>query len=119
MIPTELTFRGIDPSDALRDVVLARVARLERFSGDILSCAVVIGRSEHRHRHGNRFDVHVRLKMRGSDIEAGNTPVDDTRHEDAYVAVGDAFDALRRRVQDYAHRRRGDVKAHAPQRPLS
>lgn len=118
MIPTDLTFRDLEPSDALRSVVLERVARLERFSADILSCAVVIGRSEHRHRQGNRFDVRVRLKMRGHDVEAGNTPADDTRHEDAYVAVGDAFDALRRRVQDYARRRRGEVKAHAAQQSL-
>lgn len=118
MIPADLTFRGLEPSHALRSVVLERVARLERFCEGILSCAVVIGRSEHRHRRGNRFDVRVRLKMRGHDIEAGNTPADDTRHEDAYVAIGDAFDALRRRLQDYARRRRGEVKVHAPQRLL-
>jgi cold shock CspA family protein len=34
-------------------------------------------------------------------------------HEDAHVAVRDAFDALRRRLQDHVRDSRGEVKLHA------
>lgn len=42
-------------------------------------------------------------------------------HEDIYVAIRDAFDAARRKLQDYARRQRGDVKIHegSPQARVS
>ena len=36
-------------------------------------------------------------------------------HHDVHVAIRDAFDAARRRVQDFARRRRGEVKSHVPE----
>jgi hypothetical protein len=38
----------------------------------------------------------------------------DRAHKHAEVAVRKAFDAVRRRLQDYARRQRGDVKEHQP-----
>ncbi|MBM4299889.1 MAG: HPF/RaiA family ribosome-associated protein, partial [Deltaproteobacteria bacterium] len=35
-------------------------------------------------------------------------------HEDAYVAIRDAFNAAARRLQDYARRQSGAVKVHEP-----
>lgn len=111
-IPTSVTFDGLAKSDALEACVLEHVARLERFAADILSCRTVIALDEHRHRQGNRFSVQVHLTLRGHEIEAGSGPPADGRHEDPYVAVSDAFDAARRRLEDQVRRRRGDVKAH-------
>jgi hypothetical protein len=34
-------------------------------------------------------------------------------HPELHTAIQRAFEAARRRVQDYARRQRGDVKAHA------
>ena len=39
-------------------------------------------------------------------------PKDHHAHEDVYVAIRDAFDAVRRKLQDYARKQRGDVKSH-------
>ena len=112
-ITTTVTFHGTDPSEALRTHVIQRAQRLERFASDIRSCQVVVERSERRHQNGNRFHVHGRILMRGRQIDAGSTPVADVRSVDAYVAVADMFDALRRRVEDYVRQRRNDVKTGA------
>jgi hypothetical protein len=32
--------------------------------------------------------------------------------DDVYVAIREAFDAARRKLEDYERRRRGEVKAH-------
>lgn len=37
----------------------------------------------------------------------------DGRHSDALVALHDAFDIARRRIEDVARRQRGDVKSRA------
>lgn len=39
--------------------------------------------------------------MPGATFESGRTPTKDHSHEDAYVAVRDAFDAMQRRVSEH------------------
>ena len=111
VIDTRVTFRGTEPSPALRTHILDRAQRLEHFAADIESCDVVVDLVEGRHRHGNRFDVHAHVVMRGRTIDATNSPAATGGNEDAYLAVSEVFDVLRRRVEDYVRRRRGDTKS--------
>lgn len=39
---------------------------------------------------------------------------DNHAHEDVYVVIRDAFDAMQRQLEDFARRQRGEVKAHEP-----
>jgi hypothetical protein len=73
--------------------------------------------------------MHVRIELAvpGEDVIVNHEPAPDTtarsasrksdepdgRHKDAHVAIHDAFDAARRRLEDLARRQRGDVKARA------
>ena len=111
-IPTIVTFRGMDASEALRAKIEARARRLDRFAEDILACNVVVGASERKHHHGNRHNVRAAVTMRDGTIEAGHTPAPGSSHSDAYLAVTHTFDTLRRRIEDHVRRRRGDVKSH-------
>ncbi|MDH3713716.1 MAG: cold shock domain-containing protein, partial [Gammaproteobacteria bacterium] len=57
--------------------------------------------------------VSIAIRLQGSAaIDVTRDPEQHYAHEDVYVAVRDAFDAARRRVEDYARRRRGQVKHH-------
>jgi hypothetical protein len=49
----------------------------------------------------------------GREIVVGNERAISHVHEDAYVAVRDAFDAARPRLEDHTRGRRGEVEAHA------
>jgi len=113
IIPTSITFRGMAASEALRARIEERVQRLDRFAEDILDCNVVVSACEHKHHHGNRYNVRASVTLRDCTIETGHTPSPDSSHEDAYLAVTQTFNALRRRVEDHVRRRRGDVKSHA------
>ena len=42
----------------------------------------------------------------------------DGRHKDAHVAIHEAFDVARRRLEDVARRQRGDVKTPAARREV-
>lgn len=112
-IPTFITFRGMTASEALRARIEERAQRLDRFAEDILSCNVVVNACEHKHHHGNRYNVRASVILRDCTIETGHTPSPDSSHEDAYLAVTHTFNALRRRVEDHVRRRRGDIKSHA------
>ena len=109
---TTVVFRDMEASPALHDDVLAHARKLERFAPAIAACHVTIDRTEHRHHHGNRFLVRARLTLPGAELEAGHTRSPNQSHEDPHRAVADTFDALRRQLQDYVRKRRGDTKAH-------
>ena len=49
-----------------------------------------------------------------TDLTERHEPSKHAAHEDAYVAIRDAFSAAGRKLQDYAKRQSGAVKAHEP-----
>jgi hypothetical protein len=54
----------------------------------------------------------VNITVPGAEIVVSSEPHAAHEHEDAYVAVRDAFSAVARRLEDYARRRRGATKTH-------
>lgn len=107
----QVTFRNIDASPTVEDRIRERARELERFFDHIISCRVVIEAPKRRH-HGDLYHVRIDLKVPGREIVVKRDPPEQHAHEDIYVAVRDAFDAVRRRIEDHARRRRGDVKSH-------
>jgi len=62
-----------------------------------------------RHKHqGKLHSVRIDLTVPGAELVANHT-----QHEDVYVAIRDAFDAMSRQLEDYARKQRGEVKTHA------
>jgi ribosome-associated translation inhibitor RaiA len=114
-IPMQISFKGIDHSDALTAHITAVAGKLEQVYDRIERCEVVV---EAPHRHSPRtpqFHVRVRLHVPGNDVivdrdaDAGG----DQPHDDPYIAVRDAFQAARRRLTAHVQRLRGDVRPRA------
>lgn len=107
-IPVQVTFRGMDPSEALRDNIEKHAAKLERFSDRIINCRVTVEQPEHKHQKGNHYRVHVQVAVPGQDIQVGRDPSPEDRSaEDVYVVVRDSFDAARRQLENYERERKG------------
>jgi len=112
-VPLEIVFEGMAPSEAARARIKREASRLERFYDRITSCRVVIELPNKRHHKGNMFSVRVHLTMPGGgDIVVRRDPKEHHSHEDAYVAIRDAFSAARRQVEDLARKKAGKVKKH-------
>lgn len=110
--PLEITFRHMDVSPALETIVRERAEKLEKFCDQIIGCSVVI-ESPHKHRHkGNLHRLRIKLTVPGEEIVVQRSPDENHSHEDPYVVVRDAFDSLRRQLEDYTRKRRGEVKLH-------
>lgn len=112
-VPLQITFRHMDSSPALEARIRQRAEELEQFSDRITSCHVTVTAQNRRHQQGNLFEVRVDLVMPGLEVVIGRERGLNHAHEDAHVAVRDAFDALRRRLQDHVRNRRSEVKLHA------
>jgi len=112
-IPLQITFEGgLEGSESLRARIEREAAKLERFHDRITSCRVaVIGRAGRR-RHGDLYAVRLQITGPGAaDVVVDRNPPADHAHEDAFVAIRDAFNAARRRLQDRRRRMAGQVKA--------
>ena len=101
-IPLQITFRGMPTSPAVDAAVRDHAAKLEQFHARIMSCRVVIEQPARHQRKGREFEVHIDLKVPG-----GEVAVKRDHDEDVMVALRDAFDAAKRKIEDLARVRRG------------
>jgi ribosomal subunit interface protein len=110
-IPLQITFRDMPPSPAVEDRIREKADKLGRFHDRIMGCRVVIEMVQ-RHKHqGKLHSVCIDLTVPGAELVANHA-----QHEDIYVAVRDAFQAITRQLEDHARRLRGDVKTHQTNR---
>lgn len=111
-IPLQITYRNFEQSDAVEANIREKVDKLERFAEHITSCRVIV-EAPHKHHHkGNIYVVKIDMTLPGEEIVASRHPDQHHAHEDVYVAIRDAFDAVRRQLEDYVRRRRSKVKTH-------
>lgn len=124
--PVLISFRNMSVSPVLEDEARERVKWLESFYPGIIGCRVVL-EVPHRHRRrGRPLHVRIEVSLPGEDVVVNHEPALDatarsashksaeldTRHKDAHVAIHEAFDVARRRLEDVARQQRGDVKTH-------
>jgi len=111
-LPLQIRFHNLEPSDAVEANVRKHAERLERFCDEIISCRVTI-KSPHKHHHqGNMYHVTVDVRTPGDEAVVSRAPAQHHAHEDAYVAIRDAFDAVQRQLQDHQREKQGKVKLH-------
>ena len=108
---TIVVFRDVDVSAALQEDIVRHAAKLEQFAPRILACHVSVSRAEHRHHHGNRYIVRARVTIPDAELQAGQTRSLNRAHEDPHRAVTDAFDALRRQLEDFVRKQRDEYRA--------
>ncbi|HLK10644.1 MAG TPA: HPF/RaiA family ribosome-associated protein [Candidatus Binatia bacterium] len=111
-VPLEVRFRNMAPSPALEAAIRERAQKLEEFCDRITGCRVVVEAPHRRHHQGNLYHLRIDLTVPGREIVVRRDPPEDRTHEDVYVVVRDAFDAVRRQLEDHVRRQRGDVKSH-------
>jgi ribosome-associated translation inhibitor RaiA len=118
-IPLQITFHGIDHSDALEERIREKTAKLEQICDRITSCRVVV-EAHHKntsslHKKGEPFHIRINLTVPGTELVAARDPKDPHINEDIAVALRDAFDSMSRQLKDYVARQRGEVKVRAAQ----
>src|ERR1700732_5603177 len=90
-LPVNITYRGVDKSDAIEQLVLDKAERLEKFCDHINRCDVAIEQPNHAHQKGNpfrvRIDVHVAPRH---ELVAEERQMDNGSHKPLNKAIHDA-----------------------------
>ncbi len=137
-IPLKITFRDMPPSKAIENNIRAKASKLDVFYDAIMSCRVIV-EAPHRHHHkGKAYVVRIDLTVPGGELVVNREPkrlvaapvehIEELEktwaeshgpskhaaHEDAYVAIRDAFNAAARKLQDYARRQLARLRSMNP-----
>ncbi len=103
----QITLKDIPHSEAVEAKIRDKVAKLEQFSDRIMACRVTVESPQRRHHQGKLYTVRIDITVPGKELV-----VNRMENEDLYVAIRDAFDAAKRRLEECARKQRGDVKIH-------
>jgi hypothetical protein len=131
-LPLQITFRNMKHSNEVVDLIRAEAEKLEIFCHRIIACRVEIEVPHRHHKKGKPLHIRIDLTLPGKEIVIKREPVviqgtpvngeaaasihkqAKLPHADLQLVIHDAFKSAGRRVQDFARRRRGDVKKHQP-----
>jgi hypothetical protein len=131
-IPTQVTFDGLTHRDDIEADIRERVRWLEHFYSGIVLCHVLVQVPHRHHRAGRHFHIGIELTVAGGapivishdpsvhgrstgDQEVGLTKQSEIDGERRYAraAIHSAFDAARRKLEDFSRDQRGAVKLHS------
>lgn len=104
----ELRFLGMEASPAVDAAVREKAHKLDQFCPDLMSCRVAVELLDRHQHQGQHYAVRIDATLPGHELV-----VDRVRDEDVYVALRDAFDDMKRQIEDAVRRMRGDEKLHA------
>lgn len=100
-LPLQITFHSLERSDAIAAQVRNRARKLEKFSERIQCCRVAIEAPHHRRSKGNEYRVRIEVSVPGQQLVVTRGDGDHRIYSDVYLAIRDAFEAMRRQLEDY------------------
>jgi ribosome-associated translation inhibitor RaiA len=100
-LPLQIVFHQLDPWPGAEAVLRERAQRLERLCPEMMSCRVVVEETLKHQQLGRPVAVRVEVHVPGHALTVNR------QHDtDFKVAAREAFEAMTRRLEDLARRRR-------------
>ena len=118
-VPLEIHFRDLEPSPPIERKIRARAARLEKFCPGMIACRIAVERPQKHQRRGSPYRVRIEVSVPPSKrLIVRREPSQGDLHTPLQKVIGEAFEAMERRLRDTANLRRGDVKHHDEPREM-
>lgn len=120
--PLEITFKGLEKSRAVEAKIAERAARLEKHFDRMTHCRVVVS-APNKHLHkGKAYEIKIDIGIPGgAPLIVTHDSAVGQASEDLQIALRDAFDAAKRRLDDIVERMNAAAKAERgrrrPQKP--
>lgn len=105
--PLEIHFNDMDRSDAVEASIRKHAEKLEKLYNGITSCHAFVHAVQNNQRKGNLYEVRLEVRVPGTELAVSHRPGDRHAHEDVYVAIRDAFDAMERQLKRWKGQVRG------------
>ncbi len=106
-LPLEISYRGVDKSEAIDALVHAKAEHLDKFCDHISRCDVIIEHPNHSQHSGNPYRVRLDVTIPpGHELVSDERPVKHEMHEPLSKVINDAFKHMERQIKDLVQRQR-------------
>lgn len=106
-LPLNITYRGIEKSDEMENVIRTKAARLDHFCDHISRCDVAIEQPNHAHSKGNPVRVRIDVTVPpGHELIADEEGKDSDAPDPLGKAVHDAFKTMERQLRHLVQKQR-------------
>ncbi len=120
LLPLEITYRNIDKTEDVDNLIRDKAAKLEQFCSYMTSCRVAV---EKRHEHqesGQPYRVRIEMNVpSGHRLVAQRESTEGDIHTGLPTIVRQAFDAARRQLEKLTAQQQGETKRHPQQETMA
>ena len=106
-LPIGISYRGVEKSDQLEELILSKAARLDRFCDHISRCDVVVEQPNHAQHSGNPFRVRIDVTVPpGHELVADERQNAHEMHEPLSKVINEALKAMERQLKTLVEKQR-------------
>lgn len=111
-VPPAITYRNLDKTNAIDNLVNEKIAKLEQVCNYISSCHIAIEKIHDRPSQGSPYRVRIDMTVPpGHELVAESNPNDVNQYPPLDAVIRDAFNAATRQLRDFSKRQKEKDKA--------
>jgi len=115
-VPLEISFRGVEKTEHLENLINEKAARMERVCPHLVSCRVAVEARQKHQQTGNPYRVRVAAHVPPEhEIVVRREETAGNLHESVATTIRQAFEAAERQARELAEQQRHHVKRHPEQ----
>src|SRR6266853_5969403 len=106
-LPVKISYRGLEKSAQIDNLVLDKATRLDKFCDHINRCDVAIEQPNHAHHKGNQYRVRIDVTVPpGHELVADEKQMDNGAHAALTKVIHDAFKTMERQLRHLVEKQR-------------
>ncbi len=116
-IPLEITFRGVQASEEIKELIGQKADKLDRIGDNLISCRVAVEKKQKHQQSGAPYRVRVNMRLPPGQelvVDSGEGG-DGSPNDDLPGVIRGVFESALRQVKKLNERRQDDVKEHPAQ----
>ena len=95
-LPLTINAHDVILPEPIEAVIREKTAKLDKINGRLIGCRVTVEGPGSRHRNGGPYRVRIDISVPGSELV-----INQKEAADLTLAIRDAFDAARRRLEEH------------------
>jgi len=115
-VPLEISYRDVQKTDAVEDLIYEEADKLERVCDYIMSCRVAVEQPHKHQRTGKHYRVRIDLTVPPNhELVVTRDSGDSEAVKPIHAVLRSTFNAARRKLEKLVDQQRGEVKSHPQQ----
>jgi cold shock CspA family protein len=115
----EMSFRNVEKTAAVEELIKEKVAKLERVYEELVSCRISVERPQQHQRMGNPYRIRISMGIRGKELVTTRESTEGDMHDLLPTVLRDTFRAAQRQLKAHSERRKAKRKLHPQQEVMA